>query len=97
MKKLEGDFLGRFLSKDDASPFDESSRGEGTTFEVFYADNAEAPGQKIADSFPMYPVYPIKTLAMLKDNIRKTKTDKVDTFPIAKTLVMQDSYRFISL
>lgn len=97
MKKLEGDFLGRFLSKDDASPFDESSRGEETTFEVFYADNAEAPGQKIADSFPMYPVDPIKTLAMLKDNIRKTKTDKVDTFPIAKTLVMQDSYRFVSL
>lgn len=29
--------------------------------------------------------------------IRKTKTDKVDTFPIAKTLVMQDSYRFVSL
>lgn len=97
MKKPERDFWGRFLSKDDTRPFDESSRGEGTTFEVLYADNAEAPGQKIADSFPMYPVYPIKTLAMLKDNIRKTKTDKVDTFPIAKTLVMQDSYRFVSL
>ena len=45
----------------------------------------------------MYSVAPIKTLAMRKDNIRKTKTDKVDTFPIAKTLVMQDSYRFVSL
>lgn len=55
MKKLEGDFLGRFLSKDDTSPFDESSRGEETTY-----------------------------------NIRKNKT-------IAKTLVMQDSYRFVSL
>lgn len=97
MKKLEGDFLGRFLSKDDTSPFDESSRGEETNFEVFYADNAEAPAQKNADSFPMYPVAPIKTLAMRKDNIRKTKTDKADTFSIAKTLVMQDSYRFVSL
>lgn len=49
MKKLERDFLGRFLSKDDTSPFDESSRGEETTFEVFYADNAEAPGQHPQD------------------------------------------------
>lgn len=33
---------------------------------------------------------------MRMDNIRKTKTDKVDTFLIAKTLMMQDSYRFAS-
>ncbi len=39
---------------------------------------------------------PIKTSVMRKDNIRKTKTDKVNTFIIAKTLMMQDSYRFIS-
>ena len=39
---------------------------------------------------------PIKTSVMRKDNIRKTKTDKVDTFIIAKTLMMQDSYRFVS-
>ena len=38
----------------------------------------------------------IKTSVMRKDNIRKTKTDKVDTFIIAKTLMMQDSYRFVS-
>lgn len=63
MKKLERDFWGRFLSKDDTRPFDESSRGEETTFEVFYADNAEAPGQKIADSFPMYPVAPHQNLS----------------------------------
>lgn len=37
------------------------------------------------------------TMQKRQDNIRKTKTDKVDTFPIAKTLVMQDSYRFVSL
>lgn len=34
---------------------------------------------------------------MRKNNIRKTKTDKIDTFVIAKTLVMQDSLRFITL
>lgn len=33
---------------------------------------------------------------MCKDNIRKTKTDKVDTYIIAKTLMMQDAYRFTS-
>ena len=31
---------------------------------------------------------------MHKNNMRKTKTDKVDTFAIAKTLMMQDSLRF---
>ncbi|MDD5873547.1 MAG: transposase [Clostridia bacterium] len=33
---------------------------------------------------------------MHKNNIRKTKTDKVDTYVIAKTLMMQDDLRFIS-
>lgn len=37
---------------------------------------------------------PIKTSTMRKNNIRKTKTDKVDTYIIAKTLMMQGSYRF---
>ena len=32
---------------------------------------------------------------MCKDSIRKTKTDKVDTFLIARTLMMQDSYRSV--
>ena len=33
---------------------------------------------------------------MRKNNVRKTKTDKVDTFVIAKTLMMQDDLRFIT-
>ena len=33
---------------------------------------------------------------MRKNNVRKTKTDKVDTYVIAKTLMMQDDLRFIS-
>ena len=40
---------------------------------------------------------PLSTSAMRKNNVRKTKTDKVDTFVIAKTLIMQDSLRFITL
>ena len=38
---------------------------------------------------------PIKTCQICKNNIRKTKTDKVDTYVIAKTLMMQDDLRFI--
>ena len=39
---------------------------------------------------------PIKTCQMRKNNIRKTKTDKIDTYVIAKTLMMQDNLRFVS-
>lgn len=34
---------------------------------------------------------------MRKNNVCKTKTDKIDTVVIAKTLLMQDSLRFSSL
>ena len=50
----------------------------------------------VAHSFNVCVLNPIKTSTMRKNNIRKTKTDKVDTYIIAKTLMMQDSYRFIS-
>ncbi len=50
----------------------------------------------VACSYNVCVLNPIKTSVMRKDNIRKTKTDKVDTFIIAKTLMMQDSYRFVS-
>ena len=33
---------------------------------------------------------------MRKNNVRKTKTDKIDTLVIAKTLMMQDDLRFIT-
>lgn len=40
---------------------------------------------------------PLATSAMRKNNVRKTKTDKVDTFVIAKTLMMQNDPKFISM
>ena len=40
---------------------------------------------------------PIMTSSMRKNNVRKMKTDKVDTLVIAKTLMMQDSLRFSTL
>ena len=50
----------------------------------------------VASNFQVCVLNPIKTSSMRKNNIRKTKTDKVDTYIIAKTLMMQDSYRFVS-
>lgn len=50
----------------------------------------------VACNYNVCVLNPIKTSVMRKDNIRRTKTDKVDTFIIAKTLMMQDSYRFVS-
>lgn len=50
----------------------------------------------VASYFKVCVLNPIKTSSMRKNNIRKTKTDKVDTYIIAKTLMMQDSFRFVS-
>lgn len=50
----------------------------------------------VSNSFNVCVLNPIKTSVMRKNNIRKTKTDKVDTFIIAKTIMMQDSYRLIN-
>ena len=41
-------------------------------------------------------INPIQTASLRKNNIRKTKTDKVDTYIIAKTLMLQQSHRFIT-
>lgn len=50
----------------------------------------------VAKDFKVCVLNPLSTSSMRKNNIRKTKTDKVDTFIIAKTLMMQDSYRFVT-
>ena len=50
----------------------------------------------VACNYNVCVLNPIKTSVMRKDSIRKTKTDKVDTFIIAKTLMVQDSYSFVS-
>ncbi|MCR2022527.1 IS110 family transposase [Blautia pseudococcoides] len=33
---------------------------------------------------------------MRKNNVRKAKTDKIDTYIICKTLMMQESLRFVT-
>lgn len=51
----------------------------------------------VASDYKVCVLNPIKTSTMRKNNIRKTKTDKVDTFIIAKTLMMQQSLRFVTM
>lgn len=50
----------------------------------------------VASFYKVCVLNPIKTSSMRKNNIRKTKTDKVDTYIICKTLMMQDHLRFVS-
>ena len=47
-------------------------------------------------SFTKYVLNPIKTCQMRKNNLRKTKTDKIDTYVIAKTPMIQDNLRFVN-
>ena len=51
----------------------------------------------ISKDFKVCVLNLIQTSFMRKNNVHKTKTDKVDTFVIAKTLMMQASLRFLTL
>lgn len=80
------------VSRLDSSGSDNNIIGlESTTH---YGDNLVR--YLVASSFQVCVLNPIKTSSMRKNNIRKLKTDKVDTYIIAKILMMQDSYRFVS-
>ena len=50
----------------------------------------------VASFYKVCVLNPIKTSTMRKNNIRKTKTDKVDTYIIAKTMMFQESLRFVT-
>ena len=50
----------------------------------------------VDNSFKVCVINPIRTSTLRRNNIRKTKTDKVDTFVIAKALMMQEHLRFIT-
>lgn len=49
----------------------------------------------VSKQYKVCLINPIQTSTMRKNNIRKTKTDKVDTFIIAKTLMMHP-HRFVT-
>ena len=79
------------VSKLDSLESDNNIIGPEST--AYYSDNHVR--YLVICSFKVCVLNPIKTSSIRKNNIRKTKTDKVDTYIIAKTLMMQDSYRFV--
>lgn len=50
----------------------------------------------VANDYEVCVLNLIQTSSRRKNRIRKTKADKVDTFVIAETLMMQKSYRFVT-
>ena len=88
----DGDGFHLLISKLDS--FEQNNIIIGLESTAHYGDNLIR--YLVASSFKVCVLNPIKTSTMRKNNIRKTKTDKVDTYIIAKTLMMQDSLRFIT-
>lgn len=74
--------------------FDKDSLIIGLESTAHYGDNLVR--YLVALFYKVCVLNPIKTSSMRKNNIRKTKTDKVDTYIICKTLMMQDHLRFVS-
>ena len=74
--------------------FDKNSIIIGLESTAHYGDNLIR--YLVAEFYQVCVLNPIKTCQMRKNNIRKTTTDKVDTYVIAKTLMMQDDLRFVS-
>ena len=75
-------------------PFSKDELIIGLESTAHYGDNLIR--YLVAESFNVCVINPLKTSSMRRNNIRKTKTDKVDTFIIAKTLMMQKSFRFFT-
>ena len=93
--KFTNDYDGFYLLLSKLAPLDQNSIIIGLESTAHYGDNLAR--FLISKDFKVCVLNPIKTSAMRKNNVRKTKTDKVDTFVIAKTLMMQDSLRFLTL
>lgn len=73
---------------------DKNSLIIGLESTAHYGDNLVR--SLVAGNYKMCVLSPIKTSTMRKNNVRKTKTDKVDTYIICKTLMIQDHLRFVT-
>lgn len=93
--KFTNDYDGFYLLLSHLAPLDQNSIIIGLESTAHYGDNLVR--FLINKGFKVCVLNPIQTSFMRKNNVRKTKTDKVDTFVIAKTLMMQDSLRFMTL
>ena len=93
--KFTNNYDGFYLLLSKLAPLDQNSIIIGLESTAHYGDNLVR--FHISKDFKVCVLNPIQTSSMRKNNVRKTKTDKVDTFVIAKTLMMQDSLRFFTL
>lgn len=93
--KFTNDYDGFYLLLSKLAPLDQNSVIIGLESTAHYGDNLVR--FLISKDFKVCVLNPIQTSSMRKNSVRKTKTDKVDTFVIAKTLMMQDSLRFMTL
>ncbi|MFQ6842296.1 MAG: IS110 family transposase [Lachnospiraceae bacterium] len=92
--KFTNDNDGFHLLISKLDPLDKDSLIIGLESTAHYGDNLVR--YLVAKNYKVCVLNPIKTSTMRKNNIRKTKTDKVDTFIICKTLMMQESLRFVT-
>lgn len=88
----DGDGFQMLVSKLDS--FDKSSIIIGLESTAHYGDNLVR--YLVASLYKVCVINPIQTSTLRKNNIRKTKTDKVDTLIICKALMMQSHPRFVS-
>ena len=72
-------------------PFDDNEIIIGLESTAHYGDNLVR--YLVAEGFNVCVINPIQTSALRKNNIRKTKTDKVDTVLIAQTLMIIHIYK----
>ena len=93
--KFSNDYDGFYLLLSKLAPLDQDSIIIGLESTAHYGDNLVR--FLISKDFKVRVLNSIKTSAMRKNNVRKAKTDKVDTFVIAKILMMQDSLKFLTL
>ena len=93
--KFTNDYDGFYLLLSKLAPLDQDSIIIGLESTAHYGDNLVR--FLICKDFKVCVPNPLSTSSMRRNNIRETKTDKVDTFVIAKTLMMQDSLSFITL
>ncbi|MDO4522933.1 MAG: IS110 family transposase [Eubacteriales bacterium] len=90
----DGDGFSLLVSNLESLSDDKDSFSIGLESTAHYGNNLVR--YLVASYYKVCVLNPISTSSMRKNNIRKTKTDKVDTYIIAKTLMMQDSLRFVS-
>ena len=75
-------------------PFDGEEIIIGLESTAHYADNLIR--YLVVESYHVCVLNPLSTSSLRKNNIRKTKTDKLDTYIIARSLMMQKSLRFLT-